>query len=276
MYELYKCSIKGKVYRLFYRLNENIRIKVRTPVGLSKSASTGPGVGQGTVSGAIMSANNLDQGVTEYFGDTEENFEDDEKNEDEDKDKYKVKYDEITLNSLLFQDDIMHPSETVEAAKDTLDRFEKLLESKLLDANVEKSGFVIVGGRKARQELQMKVDNDPLSFFGAKLRQFQAERYLGCWLSSTVAESVAITVNKRLGPAYQSIYEARTMIQDCRAEAAGGLTLMLEIFEKATIPALLYGLEAFPSIPKKTLEALNKFSNAYLKAVFGLPKNGAV
>ena len=58
-----------------------------------------------------------------------------------------MKYDEITLNSLLFQDDIMHPSETVEAAKDTLDRFEKLLQSKLLDANVEKSGFVMSLGK---------------------------------------------------------------------------------------------------------------------------------
>ena len=33
MNELYKCEIKGKLYRLLYKLNENIRVSVKTPVG---------------------------------------------------------------------------------------------------------------------------------------------------------------------------------------------------------------------------------------------------
>ena len=36
-YEVYKNEIKGKVYRMLYLLNKNVRIQVRTPVGVSQS-----------------------------------------------------------------------------------------------------------------------------------------------------------------------------------------------------------------------------------------------
>ena len=63
-YEIYKKGIQGKLYRLVYKLNENLKIKVRTPVGLTDSANLGPSVGQGTNSGAILSAVSLDGGVS--------------------------------------------------------------------------------------------------------------------------------------------------------------------------------------------------------------------
>ena len=47
--ELYKCNIKGKVYRLMYKLNENTQIQVNTPVGMSEKEDVGESVGQGTV-----------------------------------------------------------------------------------------------------------------------------------------------------------------------------------------------------------------------------------
>ena len=50
---------------------------------------------------------------------------------------------------------------------------------------------------------------------------------------------------------------------------------MLDIIEMSIIPMLIYGSEIWFPLPKKTLNDLNKFSNAALKAVFGLPKTGA-
>ena len=35
MYELHKSQIRGKKYRLMFRMNESIKIRVETPVGLS-------------------------------------------------------------------------------------------------------------------------------------------------------------------------------------------------------------------------------------------------
>ena len=36
MSELYSSQIRGKIYRLIYKMNQNIRISVKTPVGETK------------------------------------------------------------------------------------------------------------------------------------------------------------------------------------------------------------------------------------------------
>ena len=71
MSELYKNDIRGKLYRLIFQMNKETIIKVQTPVGLTESVNTGEGVGQGTLEGAIISAVNLDNGVREYFRDSD-------------------------------------------------------------------------------------------------------------------------------------------------------------------------------------------------------------
>ena len=111
-----------------------------------------------------------------------------------------------------------------------------------------------------------QVESDPLYFFGTQLKQVSSERYLGCWLAGTVAQSIETTVARRIGPAYQSIYEARIVVQDARANAVGSLTLMLDIFEKSIIPSLLYGCETWKMpLPKRTLDSLNKLSHSFLE-----------
>ena len=72
MSELYKSDIKGKLYRLIFKLNENIKITVKTPVGNTEYEDTGNGLGQGTVDGAILSAVSIDKGVSEQFSEEEE------------------------------------------------------------------------------------------------------------------------------------------------------------------------------------------------------------
>ena len=47
MCEVYKAGVKGRAYRLIYNLNENTKIKVSTPVGLSEEAIVKEIVGQG-------------------------------------------------------------------------------------------------------------------------------------------------------------------------------------------------------------------------------------
>ena len=86
MSELVKSNIRGKLYRLIFSMNQNIRIKVKTAVGENESEDTGPGVGQGTVDGAILSAVNLDNGVKEEFHEHNESIED----ENEDKKVKKI------------------------------------------------------------------------------------------------------------------------------------------------------------------------------------------
>ena len=83
--EMHKNQIRGKLYRLIFKLNIKERIRVKTPVGLTDSSETDPLVAQGSSNAAIISAVSLDNGVKESFHSKEN---DDEETED-DKDKIK-------------------------------------------------------------------------------------------------------------------------------------------------------------------------------------------
>ena len=153
--------MKGKAYRLLFNLNKNTRIRVKTPVGVSQAAETGPLVSQGSVEGAVISAVNLDRGIREYFHEEQDEDHKDvtkvgiekenvvvEANKDgevmED-----VMYSSIHLKPLLFQDDGFNASKSPEAAQITNEKMVKLMESKLLDLHQDKSCYIIAGEKKA-------------------------------------------------------------------------------------------------------------------------------
>ena len=59
--------------------------------------------------------------------------------------------------------------------------------------------------------------------YNTQRKQVDREKYLGMWLAATGADSVSITVTKRIAAATQSIYETRSIVEDCRANVLGGL-----------------------------------------------------
>jgi hypothetical protein len=75
---------------------------VKTGAGLSEYSEVGAVVGQGTIAGALGSQAVLDDGVTEYFS---PGFGDE------------LNYGKVAMAPLLFQDDFIHGTENVEAAR---------------------------------------------------------------------------------------------------------------------------------------------------------------
>ena len=88
---LYKSGIKGKLYRLWYEMYRDSQIRVKTAAGLSKVATTGENVTQGSIGGAILSAANLDKTLTTYFEGSD----------------CELSYGNIRLSVLSFQDDAL-------------------------------------------------------------------------------------------------------------------------------------------------------------------------
>ena len=70
MNTIYNAGICGKLYRLWFKMNSKTKIRVKSGVGYSNIKESGENIGQGTVGGAIISAANLDDGVTNYFEDS--------------------------------------------------------------------------------------------------------------------------------------------------------------------------------------------------------------
>ena len=67
MNEIYKSGVKNKPYRLLFKMNENISIRVQTPVGTTEEENVGNIVGQGTNEGNIISSVSINGGVREKF-----------------------------------------------------------------------------------------------------------------------------------------------------------------------------------------------------------------
>ena len=107
---------------------------------------------------------------------------------------------------------------------------------------------------------------DPPLLYGQKMKQVQEDKYFGEQISSGgLAESVTATVTKRTGRVLQSIFEIRTMIDDCRSHVTGGIITGLEIWESAVIPYLTSNCDTWVKVPAKTIEALDYLQNLFYR-----------
>ena len=119
---------------------------------------------------------------------------------------------------MLYQDDVARISESIGDAQAGNDKMESLAESKLLDYNLEKSCFILVGKKNAREKLEEQNERSPLTLCGRNMVQENCAKYLGDWIASEgLAESVSVTVRKRKGTVAMSIGDIRTIVDDCRS-----------------------------------------------------------
>ena len=154
MNAIYHCGIKGKLYRLIYNMNKDTKIRVRTAVGETEEKETGENIGQGTLEGANISAANIDYTVNMFF---------------------KTSIDELSyggeqLQPLLFQDDISRLATSVWGAQSGNNKMESVMETKLLDFNLDKSCVIVMGSRLKKAEINEQLRENPLKLCGQEMK----------------------------------------------------------------------------------------------------------
>ena len=122
--------------------------------------------------------------------------------------------------------------------------------------------------------MEEEIISNPIKLSHGIMKQSTEAKYLGIWLSGSVAGSVVATVSHRLGLASRAIYEIKAVIEDSRADSLGAVEVGLTLWEQSIMPMLLYGLETFNNIPKKIMKQLDDLNNRFLKALLGVGKNG--
>ena len=101
------CKVPGKCSRLMWNLNKNTTVKVKTAAGVSDTAITKENLGQGSRSAGLVCSMSLSKSTDKYF----------------DGSKHEVSYGSVVLAPLLFQDDALRMTTTVEGARDGCSRF---------------------------------------------------------------------------------------------------------------------------------------------------------
>ena len=127
MAALYEAGITGKLYRLWFELNKETNIKVKTGVGVSGTARVGETVAQGSIGGALASSLNLDVEVNNFFsGSIDE-----------------VSYSNVRLQPIILQDDLCRLCTSADSARNGVRRMENIMKLKQLDINVDKSSYIV-------------------------------------------------------------------------------------------------------------------------------------
>ena len=164
-------------------------------------------------------------------------------------------------------DDIYRMADNADKAQFGNERIEEMINMKVLEFNVEKSSYVIIGNKKERKKLKEQLNKQPLLLCGEPMKEVKSVKYLGDWVSFDLKDSIHETVLKRIGVAKHSIYELRTIVEDSRAYSIGGINVALSIFDAAIVPMLLHNAETWFGITKKTFKVLTDFFNSFFHCI---------
>ena len=129
-------GVSGKLYRLWFELNKETEIKVKTGAGMSETTTVGETVAQGSIGGALISSLNLDGEVNHFFsGSINE-----------------AAYSDVRLQPLILQDDLC--------------RIDTIMKLKQLELNVSKSCFIVRQKSSKAKDIQEELKNYPLTYDG--------------------------------------------------------------------------------------------------------------
>ena len=145
-----KAGISEKDYRMWYKLNEDTEIAVKTSVGESKTEVIKNSVGQGSFGAALASSINIGCAVQDAL-----------------KGKKSTSIGHLDLNSLIMQDDIAKVSTSLEDARQGCNDIYELLTRKQLSVNDTKCKFMIIGSKKQRKQALKELEKEPMVMGGA-------------------------------------------------------------------------------------------------------------
>ena len=136
MDELYQAGIDPRAYRMFFRLNEKTKIRVRTGCGFTLWEEAGDLLGQGSGGAAKVSALNLDRKLDRVFKDSKE----------------MISYGSVKQRPYAFQDDSLALIDNIEHLRCTVAKMELVMKSMQVESNKSKCGYILIGPQHLVQE----------------------------------------------------------------------------------------------------------------------------
>jgi hypothetical protein len=141
-------NVNKKAKKMWYLLNKDTRIKVKTAYGMTDEEEVGDCLGQGTAGAGLISAANLDQGLQKYFNVDED--------EEEDISNDVIKFGQVIIQPIAYQDDVGSLCSSIAMARSQANKLTKMTFEKVLEAHPDKSGLVIIGSETLRKKTEDK------------------------------------------------------------------------------------------------------------------------
>ena len=249
----YKRGADPKAIRCWYKLNQRTMIRVKTGAGLSEKALVGAVVGQGTMGGALVSQGVLDDAVMEHF---------------QPGGKDELKYGEVGLAPLMYQDDFIQSALGVEEARRASRKVGVLLKERALSLNGKKSVCLVLGSRKQKKQITEELETNPILCGEVEIKEKNTEKWLGQYLSAEgLAASVMETIKAREGKVKGACLEVATILEDWRAQSVGGIEAAFILWEACCVPTILSGAGNWLNITAAAEQKLEALQNWFVRLI---------
>ena len=261
MQTLHNIGVNPKAARVWYKLNEKTEIAVKTASGMTETREVGDCIGQGTAGAALVSQVNLDQGLMEYFGDSDS--------------EAGMSYGDVRLQPLAFQDDIMNSSKDVLEAQVGNMKLASMFQDKGLEAHPDKTCFLVCGSKSFKHKIEEQLVENPLKFDNFLVKRRESERYLGQVLhEGGLARSAEATAKGRAGVIRGATMEIKSIIEDFQMQAMGGMMAAWELWERSMVPKLLSGAGTwFGGDCRETIKICDDLQNFYWRVMLKVPES---
>lgn len=179
-----------------------------------------------------------------------------------------LKYGDVPLAPLIFQDDILHGVCDEKEARNANLKIDRVIKQLNLRLNEDKTFCTVIGSKRQRQDVKLELQKGPLMCGGFEIQLKDKFKWLGQIMSAGgLTESVADTVQAREGKIRGACLEISQIVNDWRARVVGGMETALLLWEVCCVPSLLHGSGTWTGISKNTEKQLNKILNWFLRLV---------
>ena len=146
------------------------------------------------------------------------------------------------------------------------------METKLLDFNLDKSCYLVVGKPEVRKIMAKQLESAPLTLSGFPMKETAQEKYLGDYIHQNGnPDSVLATIKARPVLVSSAINEIRSVLEDCRINVVGGLCAGIDIWELSVIPFLLNNSSVWAEMPKGAYDQLEDLQRTFYRYLFATP-----
>jgi len=250
-----KAGIDSKDYRMWFKLNEDTRISVKTSVGESDSNLIKNSLGQGSFRAALAYSLNIGCAIKDTFGE-----------------RSSTNIGSLPLNAVVMQDDIAKLNDNVEQAREGCYKIHKTLVSKQLSVNQDKCKYLIVGPKRFREETLRDLENQPLGMGGVAIKHAANEKYLGDWVNELgCKESIDDTIKERMRKLTSKTNDIILLADAPMMGADGSSMAGIRLFEATVIPALLFNCESWIGITELQINELQGFQDKFIRKLMHLP-----
>ena len=242
MYTLWQNQIRGKIWRIVRKLNENLTAQCRTNHGLSRKIEIKGSLRQGGVLSVTEFAKMMDnlsqELITKGYG---------------------VKCGNCTIPALLLVDDVAILADNEQDMNSMLSILEEFRKKHRLSLSEKKSQIMIVNKKNQKE---WKIGN-------MNIKETDSYTYLGEIITNT--NNIEKQIQDKRRKAEAMINNIVNIAKD-EVFRQMRINVMLEMYEKCLIPGVLYGAETW-HYNKRQLKIIEDIQVNALLRILKLPKS---